>query len=320
MSVITVLGATGSQGGSVVAALHGNPSWKVRAVTRNPESDASKKLIAMGVEVVTGDADDETSLIKAFEGTRAIFALTNFDWNVVMQRGQCVAGQIEKQQQINIANAASKIPTLKHYIMSSLPPAKISSHGRLPVPHFDFKHESYQHIQGKLPSLAAKMTRIWVGWYPSNMAFSPLMKLIPVNQSGAYIWIQPSKEDAVLPIAGDVQHNVGVVVEAILEAGAKAFNKVAIVITDYIKISDAVRVWESVSGSRAVYVGVPDSTIETIWGVGGLEIAAQLRWSEEFPDWHRIEPGHVISLEELGVASRLRGFKQALESVKASLT
>lgn len=113
---------------------------------------------------------------------------------------------------------------------------------------------------------------------------------------------------------------MGVVVEGILEAGAKAFNKVAIVITDYIKISDAVRVWESVSGSRAVYVGVPDSTIETIWGVGGLEIAAQLRWSEEFPDWHRVEPGHVISLEELGVASRLRNFKQALESVKTSLT
>ncbi|CAG9939668.1 unnamed protein product [Clonostachys rosea f. rosea IK726] len=320
MSIITVLGATGSQGGSVVTTLYGNPSWKVRAVTRNPESDAAKKLIAMGVEVVAGDADDEASLIKAFGGTTAIFALTNFDWNIVMQRGQCVAGQIEKQQQMNIANAASKIPTLKHYIMSSLPPAKISSHGRLPVPHFDFKHEAYQHIQGNLPSLAAKMTRIWVGWYPSNMAFSPLMKLIPVNQSGAYIWIQPSKEDAILPIAGDVQHNVGVVVEGILEAGAKAFNKVAIVITDYIKISDAVRVWESVSGSRAVYVGVPDSTIETIWGVGGLEIAAQLRWSEEFPDWHRVEPGHVISLEELGVVSRLRGFKQALESVKASLT
>jgi uncharacterized protein YbjT (DUF2867 family) len=47
MSIITVLGATGSQGGSVVTALYGNPSWKVRAVTRNPESDAAKKLIAM---------------------------------------------------------------------------------------------------------------------------------------------------------------------------------------------------------------------------------------------------------------------------------
>ncbi|VUC28675.1 unnamed protein product [Clonostachys rosea] len=320
MSTITVLGATGSQGGSVVAALRENPRWKVRAVTRNPESQAAKKLIYMGVEVVAGDADDETSLIKAFEGTTAVFALTNFDWKIVMQKGRDAAGQIEKQQQINIANAASKTPTLKHYIMSSLPPAKIVSDGKLPVPHFDFKHEAYQHIQGNLPSLAAKTTRVWLGWYPSNMAFNPFMKMIPVNSSGAYIWMQPSKEDAILPIAGDVEHNVGVVVEGILEAGAKSFNKVAIVITDYLKMTDVVRVWESVSGSRAAYVGVPDSTVETIYGVGGLEIASQLRWSEEFPDWHRVEPGHVISLEELGLASKLRNFKQALESVKASLT
>lgn len=45
MSIITVLGATGSQGGSVCVALQGNPHWKVRAVTRNPASNASKKLL-----------------------------------------------------------------------------------------------------------------------------------------------------------------------------------------------------------------------------------------------------------------------------------
>jgi uncharacterized protein YbjT (DUF2867 family) len=86
MSIITVLGATGSQGGSVCNALQGNPHWKVRAVTRNPASNASKKLLEkvsrskygkhskiftddiliQGIEVVAADANDEASLHEAF--------------------------------------------------------------------------------------------------------------------------------------------------------------------------------------------------------------------------------------------------------------
>lgn len=65
--IIAVTGATGSQGGGVVNVMKKTPGWKVRAITRNPESDAAKKLSADGVEVVQASFDDETSLKKAFE-------------------------------------------------------------------------------------------------------------------------------------------------------------------------------------------------------------------------------------------------------------
>jgi uncharacterized protein YbjT (DUF2867 family) len=42
----------------------------VRALTRNPESDAAKKLAAEGVEVVQADFDNEESLKKAFKVSR----------------------------------------------------------------------------------------------------------------------------------------------------------------------------------------------------------------------------------------------------------
>lgn len=45
------------------------PGWTLRAVTRNPESEAAKKLTEQGIEVVQADFDDETSLEKAFEVT-----------------------------------------------------------------------------------------------------------------------------------------------------------------------------------------------------------------------------------------------------------
>ena len=46
--IVTVFGATGLQGGSVARALQAGGMYRVRAVTRNPESDAAKKLREIG--------------------------------------------------------------------------------------------------------------------------------------------------------------------------------------------------------------------------------------------------------------------------------
>jgi uncharacterized protein YbjT (DUF2867 family) len=56
--------------------------YKVRAVTRNVNSDKAKALAARGVELVTANLNDEESLIKAFDVSVAfllasiIFSLT----------------------------------------------------------------------------------------------------------------------------------------------------------------------------------------------------------------------------------------------------
>ena len=65
--ILTVIGATGAQGGSVVASALKSGYYKVRGVTRNVESAAAKALTAKGVEMVTADTNDVASLVKAFE-------------------------------------------------------------------------------------------------------------------------------------------------------------------------------------------------------------------------------------------------------------
>lgn len=65
--ILTVLGATGSQGGSVVNSALTEGVYKVRAVTRNVNSDKAKALAARGVEVVTADLNDQKSLVRVFE-------------------------------------------------------------------------------------------------------------------------------------------------------------------------------------------------------------------------------------------------------------
>lgn len=64
---IVVTGATGTQGSSIVRVMLETGEWNVRAVTRNPDSEAAKSLVLNGVEVVYAEYDDEDSVRRAFK-------------------------------------------------------------------------------------------------------------------------------------------------------------------------------------------------------------------------------------------------------------
>lgn len=55
--IITILGATGKQGGSVVETFLNDPKlngdWTVRGVTRDTSKEASQRLLGLGVEMVS---------------------------------------------------------------------------------------------------------------------------------------------------------------------------------------------------------------------------------------------------------------------------
>ena len=63
LPVIAVLGATGSQGGSVVAALLKQNKFLVRAVTRNA-AKAGDLANKQNVEIAEADMGDKASLVK----------------------------------------------------------------------------------------------------------------------------------------------------------------------------------------------------------------------------------------------------------------
>lgn len=76
---VTVLGALGAQGGSVVASLlEDDAEFIIRAVTRSVDSDASKALQAKGVQVVAGSTKQPETLKDAFTGADAAFIVVNF--------------------------------------------------------------------------------------------------------------------------------------------------------------------------------------------------------------------------------------------------
>jgi nucleoside-diphosphate-sugar epimerase len=58
---ILITGVTGNQGGAVAQALQ-NSGFRLRGLTRKPESERAAVLARIGVDVVEGDLDDEATL------------------------------------------------------------------------------------------------------------------------------------------------------------------------------------------------------------------------------------------------------------------
>lgn len=104
------------------------------------------------------------------------------NWWEAFQKGfsQAEAGVIEERQGITLARLANEVKTLEHFIWSTLPAARKMTQGKFPVPHFDYKAKVDDHIWKNLPDLAAKTTFLVFGFYPSNFAFFPMLKPVPV--------------------------------------------------------------------------------------------------------------------------------------------
>ena len=64
-----------------------------------------------------------------------MFCVTNFWENLGAGLDADEAGEREAEQAFNIAAAASKITSLKHFVFSTLPKARDLTQGQRPVPH-----------------------------------------------------------------------------------------------------------------------------------------------------------------------------------------
>src|SRR3982751_61875 len=78
--IIAIMGATGAQGGGLAHAIAADRSgaFSARAITRNPDSEKAKALKALGVDVVSADADKPETLDDAFAGAHGVFCVTNY--------------------------------------------------------------------------------------------------------------------------------------------------------------------------------------------------------------------------------------------------
>lgn len=164
--LIAVMGGTGLQGGSVVKAFHalkesGNADFEVRVITRNPTSEKAKTIEPFTKEIVKADADDEESMIKAFEGCYGAFIVSNF-WEDMDVR--------HEMKTIRTIKEAAKKSALKHILLSTLEDTRVFVNEEaedkdswkvldeelgMYVPHLDGKGVAFKEFQEELPEVTS---------------------------------------------------------------------------------------------------------------------------------------------------------------------
>ena len=153
--LILVSGATGRQGGAVARELLSR-GYRVRGLTRNPDSERAQQLAGLGIEMVKGDFNDIDSLNQAAQGVYGVFSVQNF-W----EHGK----QAEIRQGSNLADAA-KQAGVSHFVYTSVANADKNTG----IPHFDSKYEIEKYILSvQLPYTIIRPVSFMENWEYSRV-------------------------------------------------------------------------------------------------------------------------------------------------------
>lgn len=276
--IIAVLGATGAQGGSLAYAMLNDPNseFKVRAITRNPNSDKAKALSNAGAEVAAADLDDKDSLIKVFSGAYGVFGVTNF-WEHFDPKK-------ETTQAKNIANAA-KEAGVQHVIWSSFEDTRekvpldddllptLMDHYK--VPHFDSKGEANKFFKEQ----GVPTTLLFTSFYWDNLI---------------YFGMGPKPgEDGVLAItfpmgnkklSGIAAQDIGKCAYGIFKKGDKYIGKTVGIAGEHLTGSEMADALTKALGQKVVYNDVPADIYRGFGFPGAEDLGNMFQYKREFND------------------------------------
>lgn len=312
--IISVVGATGTQGGSVISALLKDGKYTIRALTRNPNSDAAKALSSQNIEIAKADVNDVNSLVEAFSGSHAIYAVTDF-FEPFGKYGAQKATEVEVQQGVNLAKAAAATSTLEHYIWSTLPNGKRISGGKFVVPHFEAKNRIDDYIKSDA-ALLSKTTFLWNTFYAQNYYF-PMFTPIHVPTAGKYIQLQSTPASTPITSIGDARVNVGLFVKAILTQPEKTLpGKFVMAHVEETTAGDMLQTWAKAQGKTAQYVQINQKTFFDIWPMWAEEIDLMMQlWDVEREKSWGGETG-ILTKEDLNITEKLVGVEEAFTTLK----
>ncbi|KAF9893515.1 hypothetical protein FE257_010827 [Aspergillus nanangensis] len=316
--IISVVGATGIQGGSVINTLINNKVYHIRAITRNPASEAAQELAKRGVQVVQADVADVSSLIAAFEGSAAIFAMTNFAEGYFASGSVERAIEIEGDHGINLAKAAAATSTLEHYVWSTLPNSMEMTGGKFMVPQFAGKNQVDKFIQSD-SALLAKTTFFVLGFYQENFTY-PMFAPVEIPGAGQYVQLLCTPGNTRILSLGHARENIGLFVDAILAQPEKTLPaKFVSAFVEEIQMEEMLKVWSQVHEEKAHYIHVDRNIFTELWTNTGIDMLASMMDFHQSMDVNPFSGvGEVLNKDDLGVVG-LKGVKASFESLMGSI-
>jgi uncharacterized protein YbjT (DUF2867 family) len=274
--VIAIVGATGQQGGGLARAIldDAGSEFAVRALTRNRDSDAAKRLAALGAEVVEADISDEASITKAFDGAYGAFLVTNFWDHMSPVR--------EKQDALNMARAA-KTASLSHVVWSTLDDTRkhvgddrMPSIGDYKVPHFDAKAEADQYFtDNDVPTTFLRTTFYWDGL---------LGQMGPQRGEDGKLVLALAMGDS--PLAGIAAEDIGRTAYGILQRGPELAGRTISIASDHLTGKEIAEQLSAAFGEEVTYVPVPFDVLRAQPFPAAVEVANMFQFYAETPQFN----------------------------------
>lgn len=220
---IAVVGATGRQGSQVVKHLV-NDGWRVRALTRKPQSKKAAAIKSLGADVIRADLEDKASLESAFENAYGVYDVQ------VPVSGKM---EIEIRQGKNAAEAAQKAG-IQHIVYGSAGLGNIKTG----IEQWDAKIEVTQAMKDlELPLTILR-----------PMAFMELMvdpSYFP-NASTWYIW--PNLTGSDYKIAWISVQDVGAIAAKVFANPDRYIGKDLALVADVKSLEESREIYREVTG------------------------------------------------------------------------
>lgn len=268
--IIAVFGATGLQGGSVVDSLLAAKKYRVRALTRHPDTEKAEQLRTRGCEVVRADMDNPESLRRALVDCYGIFLVTNF-WEHFHPEKEYV-------QATNVADVASKLG-VKHVVWSTLEDTRsihdsVPFQGNYKVAHFDEKG----HASKYMDSIGLPVTHLYTSFYWEN-----LLSLIKPQkgEDGVYRMVYPMG-DKVLP--GVTVPDIGRAVNSIFESGLGESGETRGIASQHLTLTQMAEILSKVSGKQVVYVDLEPDAYRNLEFPGAVELGNMFQYKRDHND------------------------------------
>ncbi|KAJ8116488.1 hypothetical protein OPT61_g2093 [Boeremia exigua] len=270
--LITVFGATGAQGSSVLRSLAANASkpFALRGTTRNPSSDSAQQISALGVEVVKADGWDKESMVAAFNGSWGVFVNTNSD-DPIFEKPDFTNTEVDLGKLIVDAAVEAGVEV---FVYSGFNSAKEITGGKVANPAFDDKHAVGEYA--KSTEAFKSVVLASPGDYFENFThqdLAPVFGGFPYIQSedGTLVFRLPKwggKEDVpFIAIADDY----GDVVHGIFLDPERWNGKLVQGVSDIVSFEDAVQKFQKVTGKKARFEEISNWRDFETYGIHALE-------------------------------------------------
>jgi len=300
--LIAIVGATGAQGGGLARAILEDPQggFRVRAITRNVDSEKARALAAAGAELVSADLDDEESLERALTGAYGAFFVTNY-W-------EHFSPDKEREQARHLAQAA-KAARVKHIVWSTLEDTRERvplTDDRMPtlmekykVPHFDAKGEADAYFEG-LPTTWLRTSFYWDNLIHFGMGPKP-------GPDGTLQFVLPM-DDAKMP--GIAAEDIGRSAYGVFKAGDTFIGKRVAIAGEHLNGAEMAQQLSDALGREVRHAAVSPAEFRAFGFPGADDLGNMFQYYRDFEADFRA-PRDVEATRKLN--PRLQSFKDWLQ-------